>query len=136
MRDSLSRFILLAGAGQLTVLIASALVPFRLKWREEMRVLPVLHRQMYWTYGGYVVLSIIALGTISLFNAEELARGSGLARGVCVYAAVFWGIRVGLQPVFQVKQYLTTWWLKAGYIGLTFMFAGFTAIYSWAALSK
>ena len=58
---------------------------------------------MYWVYGGYVVLSIVAFATLSIFNSRELASGSGLARGFCAYVAVFWGIRVGLQAVFDVK---------------------------------
>lgn len=37
MQTSLARFIFLAGLGQLTILIASALVPFRLRWRHELR---------------------------------------------------------------------------------------------------
>jgi hypothetical protein len=47
-----------AGAGQLCVLVASALVPFQLKWKTELAVLSRLHRQMYWVYGGYVVLAM------------------------------------------------------------------------------
>lgn len=42
----LPNLIFLAGIGQLTILIASSLVPFRLKWWDELRGLPVLHRQM------------------------------------------------------------------------------------------
>jgi hypothetical protein len=89
---------------------------------------------MYWVYGGYVVLSIISLGLISLVNSEELAKGGMLARSFCAYAAVFWGIRVSLQPVLKVKEHLTRWWLAAGYILLTFFFLGFTIIFGWAAL--
>ena len=48
---------------------------------------------MYWIYGGYVVLSIIAFGLLSLFNANELAAGGRLGRSVCGYIAVFWGVR-------------------------------------------
>ena len=55
METTLSRLIFLAGLGQVGVLIASALVPFRLNWRDELRGLSRLHRQMYWVYGGYVV---------------------------------------------------------------------------------
>ena len=36
---------------------------------------------MYWVYGGYVVLSIVAFSLISVFNAVELAAGSA---GLCV----------------------------------------------------
>jgi hypothetical protein len=134
MHITLTRLIFIAGLAQLGVLVASALVPFRLKWQNELRGLPRLHRQMFWVYGGYVVLSIVAFAALSLWNSRELASGSGLARGFCAYVAVFWGIRLALQAVFDVKAHLTAWWLKAGYIMLTLMFAGFTLVYGWAAV--
>jgi hypothetical protein len=130
----LSRLIFLAGLGQLSVLIAASLVPLRLNWKEELRGLSKLHRQMYWVYGGYVVLSITAFGLLSLFNADELAAGGGLARGVCGYVAVFWGLRLPLQAVFDVKPHLTTWWLTLGYHTLTVLFLSFTVLYGSAAL--
>jgi hypothetical protein len=134
MRDVLPTLIIFAGAGQLSVLVASALVPFRLNWREAFRGLPRLHRQMYWVYGGYVVLAILMFGMISLLNARELASGSGLARSVCGSIAIFWGVRLALQSVFAVKEYLTTWWLKLGYNLLTVLFLCFTLVYGLAAV--
>jgi hypothetical protein len=134
MQELMPTLIFLAGVGQLGVLIASALVPFQLKWKTELTVLSRLHRQMYWVYGGYVVLAIAAFGLISLFNAKELANGSGLARGVCGYIAVFWGVRLALQWVFDVKEHLSTWWLRLGYYALTILFASFTLLYGFAAL--
>ena len=133
-QEMLATLLFAAGAAQLCVLVASALVPFRLNWRTELSSLPRLHRQMYWVYGGYVVLSIVAFGLLSLFNARELAQRSGLARGVCLYIAVFWGVRVTLQAVFDVKAHLTAWWLTAGYVLLTVLFAAFTVVYGWAAV--
>lgn len=134
MRELMPRLIFLAGFGQLGILIASALVPFQLKWKTELAILSRLHRQMYWVYGGYVVLAIAAFGLISIFNAGELASGSGLARGVCGYIAVFWAVRFALQWVFDVKEHLSTWWLKLGYYVLTILFACFTVLYAFAAL--
>jgi hypothetical protein len=134
MRNYLPTLIMLAGAGQLSVLVASALVPIRLKWRTQFDVLPRLHRQMYWVYGGYTVLSIIALGLISLINAHELATGSRLARSFCAYAAIFWGIRLSLQAVLDVKEHLTAWWLVAGEWVLTILFAYFATIFTIATL--
>lgn len=133
MDERLPDLLVAAGVGQLLVLIASALVPLRLNWRVELQVLPRLHRQMYWVYGGYVVLSIVAFGLITLFHAHELASGRPLARAFCLYAAVFWGIRLALQGVFDVKAHLTTWWLKLGEVALTVLFACFTLVYGWAA---
>ena len=134
MNHILPNLILVAGVGQLMVLIASALVPFQLNWRDELSVLSRLHRQMYWVYGGYIVLSIVAFGLISIVHSQELASGTGLARAFCVYIALFWGIRVALQAVFDVKSHLTTWWLKSGYHSLTLLFTSFTLIYGWAAV--
>jgi len=134
MDNLLARTIFFAGVGQLGILIASALVPFRLRWRDELRPLPRLHRQMHWVYSGYAVLSIIAFATISICNPNELTSGSGLARGFCAYVAVFWGIRLLLQAFFEVKEYLTAWWLKAGYFVLTVVFLALTIVYSCAAL--
>lgn len=134
MNDLLSKLIFVAGWGQLSVLIAAALVPIRLNWRESFQPLSRLHRQMYWVYGGYVVLSIIAFGLLSLLYSRELAGGSGLARGFCLYISIFWGIRLGLQAVLDVKRHLTAWWLNAGYFGLTFLFAFFTGVFGWSAI--
>ena len=133
---TISRLIFFAGIGQLGVLTASALVPLRLDWRRELRVLPSLLRQMYWAYGGYVVLAIVAFGALSILNAEDLAGGTPLARGMCAYIAVFWGVRLLLQAVFDANAYLTRWWLRAGYMLLTILFAAFTVIYTWAALQS
>ena len=131
--DVLTRLLFAAGVAQLGVLVASAIVPFRLNWRTELSSLSRLHRQMYWVYGGYVVMSIVAFAWLSILNARELAGGSGLARGVCSYIAVFWGVRVVLQGVFDVKEHLMAWWLKAGYVVLTVLFATLTLVYAWAA---
>lgn len=130
----LPTLIFLAGAGQLGILIASALVPFQLKWKTELSVLSRLHRQMYWIYGGYVVLAISAFGLICLFNANELANGSGLARGICGYIAIFWGVRLALQWVLDVEAQLSTAWLRLGYHALTILFSSFALLFGFAAL--
>ena len=61
------------------------------------------------------------------------ARVAGNGRGFCAYVAVFWGIRVALQAVFDVNEHLTSWWWKAGYAVLTLTFAAVTFVYPLAA---
>lgn len=131
---SLVQFIYLAGWGQLCVLVASALVPVRLDWRNTLANLPALVRQLYWVYGGYVVLSIVSLGLICIVNAGQLAGGTLLARCFCGYAAVFWGIRLSLQPWLAAKPFLTTWWLRCGYHLLSVLFLSFTLVLAYCAL--
>ncbi|UUO05626.1 hypothetical protein M4951_19900 [Blastopirellula sp. J2-11] len=134
MNLDLETLLRIVGAMQLCVLIASAQVPFQLNWKQELACLSKLHRQMYWVYAGYVVLSIVAFGLISLLNAGQLAGGDFLARSFCLYVAIFWGLRLPLQAVFDVKEHLTKWWLKLGYHTLTLMFVCFTLIYAYSAL--
>src|SRR5690242_20636241 len=128
MRFDLADGITLVGWGQLCVLVASALVPVRLDWSRSLSGLPRLLRQLVWIYGGYVVLSIVGLGLICALNGKELAAGAPLARSFCAYAAVFWGVRLSLQPFLAAREYLTTWWLRAGYHLLTLMFASFVVV--------
>jgi hypothetical protein len=131
---TLATAIFIAGFGQLSVLVASSLVPIRLEWNRMLQPLPPLVRQLFWVYGGYVVLSIISLGTICLLCSKELAAGTLLARAFCAYAALFWGIRLSLQPFLEAKPFLTTWWLRAGYHLLTVLFSTFTLIFGWGVL--
>jgi len=134
MNVYLPTLIQIAGGVQLSILIASALVPFRLEWKGSLGSLPLLHRQLYWVYGGYVVLAIASLGLICLINPTELASGTLLARSVCTYIAAFWGIRLSLQTILDARPFLTTWWLTAGYHLLTVLFTLLTLTFAWGAL--
>ncbi|MCW1914601.1 hypothetical protein OJ996_13520 [Luteolibacter sp. GHJ8] len=122
------------GALQVSILIASALVPQQLNWKEVFALLPKLHRQMYWTYGIYTAAAILALGLFSLLAADDLAGDSRLARMVAGANALFWGVRVCLQWVMAAEPFLTKWWLRAGYHLLTLLFFSFTVFYGWLAL--
>ncbi|MCA9078340.1 MAG: hypothetical protein KDA93_25150 [Planctomycetaceae bacterium] len=124
-----------AGVLQFGVLTASFLVPRVLNWRETLKPLPTLVRQLTWVYGGYVVLMIISLGAVSLGLPHELTLGSGLARAVCAFGAVFWGVRLALQLFYlDSREFLTTWVLRAGHEGLTVVFAFLTVVFTLAAI--
>ncbi|MFH5806101.1 hypothetical protein [Alienimonas sp. DA493] len=123
----------LAGIGQLGILIASALVPFRLEWKTALGGLPALHRQMYWTYAVYTFGTILAFGLIAAGLPGELASGTPLARAVCGYLALFWGVRLCLLGAFDVKEHLTAWWLTAGYVLLNALFVALFLTYGAAA---
>ena len=129
-----SELIFTAGLAHLLVLLAAAMVPFKLDWRGALGPLPPLHRQMYVVYGGYIILSIVAFAVISIVHAPQLAGGDGLARAVCLYMAVFWGVRLALQWVLAVKPYLTSTLDRLGYHALTMVFVFLTLTYTWAAL--
>lgn len=133
-QETIENLVFIAGIMQLGILVASALVPFQLNWREELSGLRRLHRQMYWIYGGYVVLAIIAFGLMCLFNSHEMAKGSGLAKSISAYIAIFWGVRLVLQSQLDAKEFLVTWWLTVGYHLLTVLFAALTILFSMLTL--
>ena len=126
--------IYLIGWGQLSVLVASALVPVQLRWRQTLAVLPTLVRQLFWVYGGYVVFTIVSLAALCLTCAAELAAGGRLARAVAAYGCLFWGVRLSLQAFLQAKPHLTSTGLRLGYHALTVLFGAFTLVFAWAAL--
>jgi hypothetical protein len=76
-------------------------------------------------------LAGVAGGPCSRCRAIEWVSAS---RGMCAYVAVFWGIRVVLQAVFDVREHLTAWWLKAGYRALTMLFLVLTIVYALGAV--
>lgn len=132
---SLSNLILFGGLLHLGTLIGSAQVPRELNFSEELPKLAPLFQHWIWTAGGYIVLNILSFGLLSIFFRDDLAAGSALARAVCGYIAVFWGIRLLIQFfLFDAKPYLTNWFLRAGYHGLTAVFTYHTLVYGWAAI--
>ena len=134
MTEHLSFWIWCAGVAHFGILIASFSVPFVMDWRHMLKPLPKLMRQLIWVYGGYVVLMIVSLGAVSVLLSNDLASGTPLARSVCGFATLFWGVRLLLQfAYFDSQEFRTSWWLNAGYHSLTVAFALLTCIFTVAA---
>ena len=127
--------LLFAGIAQFGVLFASALTPLMMDWKHELQKLPQLLRQLFWVYGCFIVLTIIGLGTLTLFFHQSMADGVPAARGIAAFAAVFWGLRLMVQFfVIDARPYLTNRWLKLGYHSLTVIFIALTTIFGATAL--
>jgi hypothetical protein len=134
--NTLETLLFAAGLLHFGVLIASTLVPQVLDWKGALAPLPALFRQIVWVHGAYVVLMIVGFGLLSVLLPHELAGDSLLARGVCGFIAVFWGARLVLQfALFRPGELLRNGLLKAGYHGLTAVFAYFVCVYAAAAVS-
>ena len=129
----LETLIFISGILHLGTLIGSFQVPKELNFKDELPKVAPMMRHWILVAGLYVVINLIAFGVISLCFSETLASGEPLARAFCAYVAVFWGVRLILQAVFDIKDYLNNWWKKAGYHLLTLLFLMLTAIYTLAA---
>lgn len=84
----------LAGAGHFLILVASAQVPARLGWREDLAKLTEFNRKLMWTYGAFTVLTILAFGVLTLALHDELLRGDRAALGLAAFIAVYWIARI------------------------------------------
>ena len=84
----------LAGAGHFVILIASAQVPSRLGWKEDLRQLRPFNRKLLWVQGGFTVLTIIAFGSLTLALHDELLRGDRAAMGLAAFIGFYWTARI------------------------------------------
>jgi hypothetical protein len=132
----LPTLIRIAGICHFGILIASALTPKVLDWRNELRKLNPLSRHMIWTHGAFIVLTILAFGTVSVSLPEQISAGTPLARAIAAFIGIFWLARLAIQFfLFDARPHLTTKFLTLGYHGLTIVFTYLAAVYVIAAFS-
>ena len=137
MSNQLRTIVFVMGFMQMSVLVASALVPIRLHSRHRISCTSSL--------APTTILGLRRLhcagdrrpGATLHHAIARVGQRSGIGpRGICAFGSLFWGLRLSLQPVLDVKPYLTTLWLRIGYHTLTGLFTYFTIVYSIAALFK
>lgn len=132
---NLPLLIFIAGILHFGILLASAAVPHVLDWRTALAKLDPLFQQLVWVHGAFIVLVIVGFGLLATLLPDQLAVGTPLSRGVCLFIALFWTARLGVQFfVFNAKPHLTSNFLKIGYHGLTVVFLYHAVVFSIAAL--
>lgn len=125
----------LAAAVQLLILIASASIPRALDWRKNLALLHPFLRKLFWVYGVFVVMVIIAFAVLTFRHADAMAAREPVARSLCLFIAIFWGVRLLVQfAIFDARPFLTNWFYKTGFHALTIIFAFLTFVYGKAAL--
>jgi hypothetical protein len=130
----MTALLFVAGILHFALLTASFSVPAVLHWREELRKVEPLTRQLFLVHGAFIVLTIIAFGAISIALPEALMAGTQLGLAVASFIGVFWLCRLLVQLFyFHAEKHLTSWWLRLGYRALTVLFVYFTVVYFAAA---
>jgi hypothetical protein len=125
----------IAAALQLSVLIASALVPRVLDWRRNLAPLHPFLRKLFWVYGVFIVMVIIGFATLTWLHAGAMVDREPVARSLCAFIAIFWAARLFVQlSIFDAREFLTNRLYRLGYHGLTIIFAFLVFVYGKAAL--
>ena len=96
----LPQLVLWAGIAQLLLALGSIAIPFVLNWKQEMRKVNALTRNIFYTYSVYIFGTNVWLGISSIVLSRELCNRSGLAIALTLFTALYWWGRVAIQFSF------------------------------------
>lgn len=86
-----------SGVAHFGICVASLWVPEALRWKEGLRNLSPLLRQMFWTYAGYILVINFCFGVVCVAGTSELINGSFLAKSITLFIGIYWLSRTGIQ---------------------------------------
>src|SRR5216684_192955 len=112
------------------MLFASFQVPYRLRWKQDLRQLMPFNRKMLWVQSGFTVLTIIAFGTLTLVLHTELLRGDRAALGLACFIGTYWTTRILADAIyFSHADWPKGTEFVIGHVLLTLLFSVLAASY-------
>ena len=127
----------LAGMAQIVLVLVSVSIPRILGWSQETQKLRPLTRQVFWTYAGYIGVSNLCFGLLSVFQPDSLLSETPLAGAVTGFIALWWATRVVIQFTYfdrsdapQGTRY------TIAEIALVLLFVVLTLVYGTAACAN
>ena len=133
----LPTLVVVAGIGQLALIVASTAIPFVLDWRTDLAKLRPLTRQMFWVYTGYIWCTNLSFGLISTFGPTLLLGGSPLATAVTSFMAIYWGARLLIQFFVLDRSGAANGALtRVAEKALVSLFVYLTLVYTFAAVAN
>ena len=134
MNITLALLLQVAAVLHLGLMCAGLLMPKVVGMNGHLEGVPPFIRHLFWVYYTFIALSLLGFSAITFVFADALAAGSGLARALCAFLAVFWTVRlIAATFVFDMRPYLTTAARRVGYQVLNAVFAYLPIVYALAA---
>lgn len=132
--QAISIGILLSAVAHFAVLGASFQVPSRLGWRDELPRLSPFNQRLMWTYGSFIVFTIVSMGVLALVLRDEIVVGTRAGQCVSGFIAAFWGFRLLVDRFyFRSDEWPNLPGMRIGHILLnclfTFIFIGFGSVF-------
>lgn len=90
LASAISILVLILSIAQLLVLAASFQVPARLGWRDELSRLRPLNRKLMWTYGGFIVTTIVTWAVLTFILRGEILNRTSVGLAICTAIFLFW----------------------------------------------
>ena len=92
------------GGFQLCVLMASAQVPEAAELGGGVLRLSPFNRKLMWTYGMFIVATIIAFAVMTLTLRESFLKGERAAVGLATFMSFFWCLRLGFDTFYYKSE--------------------------------
>ncbi len=124
----------LSGVLLIGLALLHAVFPHHFKWKEELRDITLLTRQIHYIHTFFIALTVFLMGVLCLFSASELLT-TKLGRQVCFGLSLFWSCRL----LIQFFGYSSSHWKgkpfeTAVHISFSLLWVFLTAVFASAAL--
>lgn len=120
----------LAGLGHFALLAASAQIPARLDWRTELARLSPANRKLFLVATGYIVLTYLSFGVLTLVLHNDLVQGNRAAVALAIFIGGYWLVRLVLDWVwFGHRDWPPGRRFVLAHIALELLFAYFIVTY-------
>ena len=101
--------------GVLLILLAlvHGLFPRYFKWKEELKPLTILTRELLYVHTFFIALVVFMTGLLCISSSQELLHTS-FGKIISLFLAIFWGIRLLIQifgyssEIWKGKKFETT----------------------------
>ena len=113
---------------------AMIVAPKMLNWKEEMTAMSPINRRIVQVMGIAVILTVLGLGLVVAFGAEEIAGGTPLGTGLALFLGIFWSYRAGVQILLYHRIWPGGLVGRGSHYGLCLLFTGQSLVYLAAAI--
>ena len=120
-------------SGVLLILLACAhaTFPSLFHWREELRRLSTLNRQMFLVHSFFMAVLLAGFGALNLFYTNELLEQSSLSRAIVAGMACFWLLRLFVQLfVYDPSLWKGNSRRTAAHVGFTLFWVALVSQYT------
>ena len=128
--DGLRYAVMVAGVAQFVLCAASPFIPVVLRWPEQLRALPKLLRQVFWTYAAYILGAHLVFAGVSVFAGRELLDAGVLATVMTGFIGLWWGARLLIHIMgFDTAEVPDGFWYVVAKWALGLLFLWLTTVY-------
>jgi hypothetical protein len=95
--DTLLLHLRIAGALLALLVVVNLLLPYHLRWRDDMATLSLINRQVVRVHAIFITLMVALCSALLLTSSEALLEPGPLSRAILIGLTVFWGLRMLMQ---------------------------------------